>query len=114
MKDAKPSEYWLGKLSHSARRNVLRWHGKRRNKGMQLSEIDCFSIENIFSVMEDEHDIREFVGLGDAEYAETAKRIVEIRNRVAHPGLDLTATIEELNELLVAKRNLLEMLSQTV
>jgi len=110
MEDEKTSEYWLGKLNHSGRRNVLKWHRQRKAQGMQLSEVDCFSLENIFSAIGREKAFRESVGLEGGDYEETARRIVELRNKVAHPGLDLTATVEELNELIGIKRTLIELL----
>ncbi len=99
--------HWLQHLNANQRREVKGWHKRRKEEGMELDELDCFSLSHAFTAVIKEPKLLDEIGdqhrLGDFE------GLVDLRNKVSHSGLDVAARLDQLDQLIGSKRRLLEI-----
>jgi hypothetical protein len=101
------SEYWMGKLEKGQQDKVEYWYNKRKEQDRTLNKLECFTLAYLFkAATEDGVLVRHGIVLGQDE----VERMVDMRDKVAHPGLDLIANFDDLDILIGNK----ELMVQTL
>ena len=104
------SNYWVAKLDKPKQRRVEGWYRKRVEEDMGTDILDCFSLEHVLFALDQEDsllgDVRQILRDYDRQ------KLVSMRNRVSHQGLDLIDNFESLKEFITEKESIILLLER--
>ena len=104
------SDYWMRKLDARRQEYLIGLHQRRKAQNVATSEIECFSMGDIFQAIRDEPAIIARIGFEGQGYAARTERLKTLRDRISHPGLDLIGSFEELKSIMTDKESIFDLL----